>query len=59
MGRRAEAESLLVRSYGTLRETEGWYYGLVRQQALEDLVELYQSWGKPSEAAKYRALLRS
>ena len=57
MGRRAEAEPLLVRSYNTLSEAEGWYYGLVKQQALEDLVELYRSWGKPGEAARYRALL--
>jgi eukaryotic-like serine/threonine-protein kinase len=59
LGRRAEAEPLLVRSYGTLSEAEGWYYGLVRQQALQDLVELYRSWGKPAEAARYRELLGS
>jgi len=57
LGRRAEAERLLLESYRTVATVESWYYSLVKEQALHDLVALYESWGRPAEAAKFRALL--
>ena len=58
LGHRAEAERLLLESYRTVAAVESWYYTIVKEQALHDLVALYQSWGKHAEAEKYRVLLK-
>ena len=54
----AAAEPLLRNGYEGLRRTQG---GIVREVkdatlrgALERLVQLYDAWGKPDEAAKWR-----
>ena len=50
----AEAEPLLSESYATLKTDQGDQSPLT-QEAARRLVTLYQSWGKPEEAARYRA----
>ena len=50
----AEAEPLLSESYATLKTVQGDQSPLT-QEAARRLVTLYQSWGKPEEAARYRA----
>ena len=57
----AAAEPLLRNGYEGLRRTQG---GIVREVkgvtlrgALERLVELYDAWGQPDEAAKWRKAL--
>ncbi len=52
--RYAEAEPLLQRSYETLKSVQG-EQGPATLDAKRRLVTLYQSWGKPKEAARYRA----
>ncbi|MFL6198476.1 MAG: tetratricopeptide repeat protein [Thermoanaerobaculia bacterium] len=55
-GRFAEAETLLVPSYPVLRDKVG--AGAEKtQKILRSLVELYEAWGRPREAERYRALL--
>jgi len=57
-GRYAEAEPLLVESYPHIKAD----FGLRRLrgiQALERIVHLYESWGKPEKAAEYRRMLRA
>jgi hypothetical protein len=57
LGRRAEAEGLLLQSYGTLAAATNWYHRSLREHNLQDLVEFYEGWGKPAEAQRYRGLL--
>jgi hypothetical protein len=57
LGNRVEAEQLLLESYRTLAAATNWYHRTLREHTLHDLVALYQGWGRPAEAAKYRALL--
>jgi eukaryotic-like serine/threonine-protein kinase len=57
LGERPEAEKLLLESYRTLAGAKNWYHQTLREHTLHDLVALYRGWGKPSEAAKYQALL--
>jgi serine/threonine protein kinase/tetratricopeptide (TPR) repeat protein len=52
--RYAEAEPLLLRSYGTIKEVQG-EHGPSTLEAAVRLLSLYQAWGKPNEAARYRA----
>jgi hypothetical protein len=56
LGRRAETEGLL-QSYGTLAAATNWYHRSLREHNLQDLVALYEGWGKPAEAQRYRGLL--
>jgi tetratricopeptide (TPR) repeat protein len=49
----AEAETLLLESYATLKSVQGEHSPLT-VDATGRLVTLYQSWGKPKEAARYR-----
>jgi eukaryotic-like serine/threonine-protein kinase len=51
-GRYAEAEPLLLRSYGVLRQAEGnaEYASAARRR----IVDLYTAWEKPERAAEYR-----
>jgi eukaryotic-like serine/threonine-protein kinase len=58
LGHRVEAETLLLASWHTLAQAKNWYHRTLGTQNLRDLVALYGSWGRPAEAAKYRALLR-
>ena len=50
----AEAEPLLSESYATLKKVQRDQSPLT-QEAARRLVTLYQSWGKPEEAARYQA----
>ncbi|MCH8316145.1 MAG: hypothetical protein IIA64_09245, partial [Planctomycetes bacterium] len=57
-GRFAEAERILLDSYAKFRENRQEPPLQVRagglREALERLVKLYESWGKPDDAASYR-----
>lgn len=48
-----DAEPLLSESYSTLKSVQGEQSPLTREAARR-LVTLYQSWGKPEEAVRYR-----
>jgi eukaryotic-like serine/threonine-protein kinase len=50
----AEAKPLLSESYATLKTVQRDQSPLT-QEAARRLVTLYQSWGKPEEAARYQA----
>ena len=52
----AEAEKQLLIALPTLRDTAG-DKDKMTPRAIRRLVELYQEWGKPDQAAKYRSLL--
>jgi len=52
-GRYAESERLLLDALATLRKERGEDQELTRL-ARARLVMLYDRWGKPGEAAKYR-----
>jgi eukaryotic-like serine/threonine-protein kinase len=54
--RYAAAEALLLPSYEKLLELRGPKASVV-QDAMARLVALYEAWGKPAEAAKWRAKL--
>jgi serine/threonine-protein kinase len=51
--RYAEAEPLLVESHQSLKASRGDKHGLT-QDALKRLVKLYEAWGKPEMAARFR-----
>jgi len=51
--RYAEAEPLLLESYSTLKSVQG-DHSPPTLDAARRLVTLYQSWGKPQEAARYQ-----
>jgi serine/threonine protein kinase/tetratricopeptide (TPR) repeat protein len=55
-GRYAEAEPLLVEAHRHLSDVPE-AYASDKRTALTHLISLYDSWGKPDEAAKYRAEL--
>ncbi len=55
-GRFAEAEALLLASYPVLRDSSGAHADKTRK-ILGSLVALYDAWGRPREAERYRALL--
>ncbi|HYL84065.1 MAG TPA: serine/threonine-protein kinase [Candidatus Angelobacter sp.] len=52
--RYAEAEPLLLRSYAAIQAVQG-EQGPSTLEAKRRLSTLYQSWGKPAEAARYQA----
>jgi hypothetical protein len=54
--RYAEAEPLLLRSYATIKNVQG-EHGSSTLEAARRLMTLYQSWGKPDEAARYQEAL--
>ena len=54
VGEYDRAESLLVHSYTVLREARG-PDDPATHRALSHLVELYEAWDKPEQAAEYRA----
>lgn len=54
--RYAEAEQLLLESYNGIKASMGeqnWWTG----EVLKRVVRLYEAWGKPDAAARFRALL--
>ena len=53
-----EAEPLFLESYEAFTTADG-DSSIDAQSALRRLVELYDAWAKPDDAAKYRALLAS
>jgi serine/threonine protein kinase/tetratricopeptide (TPR) repeat protein len=58
----AEAEKHLVQGYEGLKDREATIPRLDRSsvtEGLEQIVELYDSWGKPDEAAKWRTELQN
>ncbi|HUX66858.1 MAG TPA: serine/threonine-protein kinase [Terriglobales bacterium] len=55
-GRYAAAEPLLAGSFPTLRAKLGAHDPVKVTRALGRIVELYQRWGKPRQAARYRAM---
>jgi serine/threonine protein kinase/tetratricopeptide (TPR) repeat protein len=57
--RYAEAEPYLVRGYEGLKQREASMGADTRflTEGLEQIVELYDAWGKPDEAAKWRLAL--
>lgn len=54
----AEAESLLTSTYRTLKSKHGSEHETT-QQTMNDLIKLYEGWGKPELAATYRHEQRS
>jgi tetratricopeptide (TPR) repeat protein len=56
LGRYDEAESLVVESYLRLKAAQG-DRALTTIQALRGIITLYESWGKPEQAAEWRAKL--
>jgi serine/threonine-protein kinase len=50
-----EAEEQLLAAYAGLKIARGGQHALTRQ-AVSRLIELYEVWGKPDQAATYRAL---
>jgi len=57
LDRPAEAEGFLLQSYTTLAAATNWYHRTLREHNLQDLVALYEGWGKRAEAQRYRAQL--
>ncbi len=53
-GRYEEAEPLLVRSYSLLRAELGETHRFTLD-ALQRIIDLYEAWGRPEQAAEYRA----
>jgi tetratricopeptide (TPR) repeat protein len=56
LARYDEAKVFLVESYATLKDQRG-NQDEYTQKALKRLVDLYDAWGKPDDAARYRMLL--
>jgi serine/threonine-protein kinase len=56
--RYGEAERLLLASYPILKAKTG-ERSLETRRALDRIVRLYEAWGKPDQAARYRAELAS
>ena len=57
----ADAEPLLLAGYSQMRDAADSIPDELREarlrEALERIVKLYESWGKPDKAAEYRASL--
>ncbi len=56
VGRYARAESLLVEAHGVMVREFG-VTGRHTQDTIRRLVALYEAWGRPADAARYRAML--
>jgi outer membrane protein assembly factor BamD (BamD/ComL family) len=56
-GRYAEAEKLLTESLQIIKKQFGQDHPRT-QAALRRIVELYEAWGKPKQAAAYKAMLK-
>ena len=53
--RPSEAEELLLAGYALITRDRGDDSRLARD-VLEDIVQLYERWGRPAQAAEYRAM---
>jgi serine/threonine-protein kinase len=53
-GRYTEAQALLRRAYEALKGKEGLKASPLRRSVLNHLVRLYEAWGKPEQAERYR-----
>ena len=58
LARYEEAEPLLLEFHAHIKEQWSERNAQTRV-ALRDVVALYEDWGKPEEAARYRVLLQS
>ena len=58
LGRYPEAERRLVASYDKLNEQFGAEH-VRTQDAVTRLVQLYEAWGAPEKAERYRELVRA
>ena len=56
LGKYQEAETVLLEAYRNLAVRTDFWGAKRRGQVANLLVALYQRWGKPADAAKYRAL---
>jgi thioredoxin-like negative regulator of GroEL len=56
-GKFVEAETLLLEGFPKIREVRGDDH-VFTIEARDTFVALYEAWGKPEEAGKYRAMLR-
>ena len=57
LGRYGQAEQLLLAAHQVMQTKLGEQHERT-QKAINRLFELYEAWGKPEKAAKYRALLK-
>lgn len=55
LGRYAEAEELILEAYDSLVESQGPENGRTRRAARR-LVRLYEDWGRPDDAERYRGV---
>ena len=53
-GMREEAEPLLIEGYEKLQAPDVPIWKARKAKALQRIVDLYEAWGKPDEAAKWR-----
>jgi hypothetical protein len=53
LNRHAEAEHLLLAAYNNLAADRGTPLGVLRD-VLDRIIVLYESWGKPEQAAGWR-----
>jgi eukaryotic-like serine/threonine-protein kinase len=58
-GQYQEAERLLLDSYASASQQNDYWGAKRTGEVLRGLVALYDSWGKPAQAAHYRRVLRS
>ncbi|MCP4546645.1 MAG: tetratricopeptide repeat protein [bacterium] len=56
LGHHAEAETILLRTYPILKKEKG-ARSFYANDALQRIVDLYEAWDRPQEAAIYRGLL--
>ncbi len=56
LGKYQEAETVLLEAYRNLAVRTDFWGAKRRGQVANLLVALYRRWGKPADAAKYRAL---
>jgi len=52
LGRFEEAEDLILTGFSTIQETAPG--SLIARRSWRWVIRLYESWGKPDEAARYR-----
>ena len=55
LGRRREAERLLLDSHHALVSATNWYHRTLKRQTARDLVTLYEAWGRREDAAAFRS----
>ncbi|MCP4659330.1 MAG: serine/threonine protein kinase [bacterium] len=58
VGRYEEAEPCLIESYLTINKQFRGHDSIYTRGALNRIVDLYETWGKPEKAAEYRAVAK-